>query len=244
MAETCSICVSKTSYSKFAGVISVFWPYLITQLRGCSYTKVLFCFCEVGCTVSSCLSPFDTISLLSVICASDECVLWRSEFCEFSLLWVFFVNTPFMWHVAALRKHVAHAQREIAELRDVREMLTRLSGLRKGTCRVSVYNSGRWEKSCYSPLKRSGNYTYREVEHMKHCRAPDGACVCPVWYLRIQHSLADGYFQCLHLFSLWGTKVKVKVTLGQMGNRLYLYILVYSRLNLVFRGLHSKMDPN
>jgi hypothetical protein len=79
---------------------------------------------------------------------------------------------------------------------------------------------------------------------MKHCRAPDGACVCPVWYLRIQHSLADGYFQCLHLFSLWGTKVKVKVTLGQMGNRLYLYILVYSRLNLVFRGLHSKMDPN
>jgi hypothetical protein len=91
-----------------------------------------------------------------------------------------FRYTKFMWHVAALRELIAHAQREIAELRDVSlgsaNKIVRL----EDTCWVSPYNIGRYvlsRENHVSPLKRSGNYTYRQVGRMKHCLSPDGACV-------------------------------------------------------------------
>ena len=57
--------------------------------------------------------------------------------------------------------------------------------VRLDTCSVSPYNIGRYvltREKHVSPLKRTGNYTYRQVGHMKHCRSPNGAYVrvCPV----------------------------------------------------------------
>lgn len=87
-----------------------------------------------------------------------------------------------MWRVAALRELTAHAQREIAELCDVSlgsaNKIVRLEDI----CWVSSYNIGPYvlsRENHVSPLKRSGDYTYRQVGHMKHAVRPTvHVCVC------------------------------------------------------------------
>ena len=185
--------------------------------------KVFFCFLWLAMQFSSCLSP-----LTPIHCWPCSLPL-TNKFCGVLNFLLYFRYTTFMWRVAALRELTAHAQREIAELRDVSlgsaNKIVRL----EDTCWVSSYNIGRYvlsRENHVSPLKRSGNYTYRQVWHMKHRRSPDSACVCvcvcPMWYLPIRHLSTYWSSECMH-------------PTFPVGNKLNLYI---------FRGMHCKIHPN
>jgi hypothetical protein len=187
---------------------------------------MFFCLLRLAVLFSSCLSLFTPFLCwpCSLLLTHEFCGVLNSvnlSYCEY------FRYTTFTWHVAALREFTAHDQREIAELRDVSlgsaNKIVRL----ENTCWVSPYNIGRYvlsRENHVSPLKRSGNYTYRQVGHTKYCRSPDGACVCvcPVWYLPIRHSSTDCSSECLHPPFPVGSKRSV----------------------YIFRGLHSKIHPN